>query len=183
MTPLTKLVSGVQVPLYVLRRISDGSVTNPRATSNTTGAPNPGPDQEYLPIMVDVLPDNDPRYTVRTQVEGPNEASVPKQWEIKYVVSDRPLEEKLAAVINAKRFEASRQVPSQDAIENLTLSLAAVLVTTRGLQPTPAQQASIDAVLKQAAALTENLAIAEDAKAAVVRGELPALETWAAKAV
>jgi len=107
--------------------------------SNTTGLPNPGPDQEYLPILTEFpVPDNDPIFTVRTQTESPNE--VAHQWEIHYVVADKPVAEKIAAAENVKRLEVQKQVPPQDATEMIVRTLAAILRDASGLQLTPKEE-------------------------------------------
>lgn len=170
MSPLTNS-SGK--PLYVLRRISDKFVINARAISNTTGLPNPGPDQEYLPIMTEVAPDHDPVFTVRTQTEGPNE--VTHQWEITYVVQDRPTAEKLAAAENAKRFEVQRHVPPQDFTEMVVRTLAAVLRDAKGLALTPDEEALKNRLVEKAAILKQNDDNLTDLKTAIEAGSKPDL--------
>lgn len=178
MTPLTKIVSGVAVPLYVLRRISDKFVINSRAISNTTGLPNPGVDQEYLPIFIDATPDNDPNFTIRTQVEGPEE--VTKKWLITYIVTDRPLDEKLAVAANAERFEVQKHVPPQDSTKMIVLTLAAVLRDAKGLELTPQEQEAKDNLVAIATKLRENAANLDDLKAAIEQGQKPDISAgWA----
>lgn len=175
MIPLTRLVNGVALPLYVLRQIADKVVINPRAISNTTSLPNPGPGLEYLPILTDEPPDNDPTFTVRTQTEGPNEISVPPQWEIHFQVKDRPEAEKLAAADNAKRFEVQKQVPPQDFTEMVVLTLAAVLRDAKGLELTPHEQERKDQLIAVAAKLSQNAANLDDIKKAINDGNKPDL--------
>lgn len=178
MQPLTKIVNGNPVPLYVLRRISDKFVINPRAVSNTTGLPNPGPDQEYLPILIEEVPDNDPTFTIRTQTEGPNEGL--HQWHITYIVEDRSIDEKIAAAENAKRLEVSKHIPQQDAIERIVLALASVLRAGKGLELTPKEQAAADWLVARASILALNDNNLADLKAAISAGQKPDLTAgWA----
>jgi hypothetical protein len=173
MTPLTKTVNGVALPLYVLRRISDKFIINSRALSNTTGLPNPGPDQEYLPILTDEPPDHDPVFTVRTQTEGPNEED--KTWVIGYVVADRPKEEQIAAAENAKRLEVQKHVPPQDSTEMIVLTLAAVLRDAKGLQLTEQEQTAKDKLIEVAGILRRNDDNLTDMKEAIDAGQKPDL--------
>lgn len=175
---MTPLLNSAGKPLYVLRRISDKVVTNPRAVSNTLGAPNPGPDQEYLAILTDAAPDNDPVFTIRTQIEGPNEATVPPQWEIHYKVEDRPKDQQKAAVDNAERFEVAKYVSSNNFQRDTVLLLSALLRAQRGLVLTPEETAANDKVVAIAAVLTQNQSIAGDKKAAIDAGQKPDLSTW-----
>jgi len=178
--PLTKIVNGVALPLYVLRRVSDKFVINPRAISNTTGLPNPGPDQEYLPIMTDAVPDNDPDYTIRTQVEAPNETA--RQWELKYVVTDRPTAEKISQAENYKRFELAKHVPAQDFNELVLLTLAAVLRDATGLELTPRETALKNQLITIAAAIQKNAENLDAIKAAIQTGQKPDLKSgWEPK--
>lgn len=173
LVPLTKGVSEsgviVQKPLYVLRRVSDKFVINPRAISNTTGLPNPGPDQEYLPILTEPTPDNDPVFTIRTQVEAVNELL--KQDEIKYVITDRPKEEVKVLAENAERLEAAKYVSQKDFPRDMTLLAAALLRAQRGLELTPQEQAAADKTVANAAILTENLANLQEKKALIDAGQ------------
>lgn len=171
MVPLTKTVGGVELPLYVLRRASDKAVLNQRALSNTTGLPNAGTDQEYLPILIDEKPNSDPLYTVITQVEAPNEAK--RQWEITYVVSERPMPEKLASIDNVKRFEATKHVPPQDFTEMIVLTLAAILRESKGLVLTEAEEAYKNSLIANAVILKKNADNAAALKAAAQTGAKP----------
>lgn len=174
------LLNNQGLPLYVLRRISDKFIINQRAISNTTSLPNPGPDQEYLPIMADTAPDHDPIFTIRTQTESPNENTVPKQWEINYVVRDRTIDEKIAAIDNAKRLEVQKHFPIQDSQENIVILLAAMRREAKGLDLTPDEKLASDKIVAIAARLTENKANAEDMKTAAVAGAKPDLTSgWA----
>lgn len=178
---MTPLLNSQGKALYVLRRVSDKFVINPRAISNTTSLPNPGPDQEYLAILTDAAPDHDPSFTVRTQNEGPNEGTTPPQWEIHYDVTDRPKSEQLAAVDNARRLEVQKQFPSQDSWESMIVMVAALARKLEGLELTPAEQAANDRLVQVAAKITENIANSDDKKAAVNAGQKPDLEGgWAA---
>lgn len=178
---MTPLLNSQGQPLYVLRRISDKFVINPRAISNTTGLPNPGPDQEYLPIMVDPVPDNDPVYTIVTQVEAPNETLTPPEWWITYDVADRPLSERLAAAENYKRFEVQKHAPPEDFTESVLLTLAAVLRLSKGLALTADEQAHADRLVATAAKLSQNAVHAEDLKTAIAGGQKPDLKSgWQA---
>lgn len=185
MTPLTKILieNGLPIakPLYVLRRISDKGILNSRTISNTTGLPNPGPDQEYLAILTDEAPQNDPTFTIRTQTEGPNEATTPPQWEIHFDVKDRPKEEQIAAIENAKRFEVQKHFPVQDAWESMIIMVAALGRSIKGLDLTPDEKAAEEKLVAVAAKLTANLAIVEDMKAAVEQGQKPDISpaVWA----
>lgn len=182
MQPLTKNVSGNQVPLYVLRRISDKFIINPRATSNTLGLPNPGPDQEYLPILTETPPDHDATFTVRTQTEGPNEAL--HQWHITYNVTDRPVVEKIAAAENAKRLEVTKHIPPQDATEKIVLALAALFRGQKGLELTAKEQGAADWLVARASLLALNDDKLADLKASITLGQKPDLSAgWAAEAV
>jgi hypothetical protein len=178
MIPVTKNVldNGVLVakPLYILRRVSDKFVINSRALSNTTGLPNPGEDQEYLPILIESpAPDHDQTFTVRTTVEGPNEAL--KQQEIKYVVTDKPKEERLAAAENAERLEVARFVATNNSPRDVTLLLAALFRAQKGLELTPDETAAAEKIVATAAVLTKNLANLESLKAAIEAGQKPDL--------
>lgn len=176
MIPLTKTVieggQPVVKPLYRLRRISDKFVINPRAISNTTGLPNPGPDQEYLPIFIeDPVPDFDPAYTIRTQSEDVNEAD--HQVEITFSVTDRPLEDKIQVASNARRAQTEKQFPRVDANDALVLTLAAILRSDRGLVLTPVEQAYADKLVLIAAALQKNADNEAALKAAIEAGQKP----------
>lgn len=169
-------------PLYVLIRISDGFVENPRTVGNTTGIPNPGPNQKYLPILVDDPANNDPVYTIVTTTEGPDNAdpALATEWHIKYVVSDKPLSERLTAAENVKRFEVQKHVPPQDFYETVILTLAAVLRASKGLELTSAEQLKADKLVAVAAKLTANATNAADIEAAINLGQKPDLTAgWA----
>lgn len=170
---MTPLLHPSGLPLYVLRRVSDKFVINARALSNTTSTPNPGPDQEYLPILTEAAPANDPVYTIVTKVEGPNEATH-EQW-ITYVVTDRPLAERLTVADNAKRLEVQKHVPPPDFTEMVVLTLAAVLRQASGLLLTPDEQVKADQLVAVAAKLRANDANAADIKAAIAQGQKPDL--------
>ncbi len=179
---MTPLLNSAGKPLYVLRRISDKFVLNPRAISNTLGAPNPGPDQEYLPILTDEPTPNDPVYTVRTQIESANESTTPAQWEIHYKVDDKPLADRLLAIDNAKRFEVQKHFPALDAWESMIIVVAAMGREIKGLALTPDEKAAEDRLVAISAKLTENLALVADLKTAVEAGQKPDLAgaPWAA---
>lgn len=173
-------------PLYVLIRLSDGFVINSRAISNTTGLPNPGPGQKYLPILKEDAPDNDTVYTIVTTVEAPDNADplLATEWHIKYDVKDRPLAERLAIADNAKRFELQNHVPPQDFSELTVLTLAAVLRASKGLELTAGEQARADKLVAIAAKLEANATNAEDIKAAITAGQKPDLKAgWAAASI
>ncbi len=185
MVPLTKPVSEngvtVQKPLYVLRYISTKVVINPRAISNTTSLPNPGPDQEYLPILTEPAPDNDPVFTIRTQVEATNEQV--HQQEIKYVVTDRPKEEVKVLAENVERLEVSKYVNQKDFPRDTTLALAALLRAQKGLELTPLETAAADKIVANAAILTENQQNLAAKKAAIEAGQKIDLETGYAQQI
>lgn len=175
MTPLLHVPSGK--PLYVLRRISDKFIINGRALSNTAeGLPNPGPDQEYLPILIEDTPDNDPVYTIVTQSEGADAEEGATAWHIKYTVADRPLQERLTIAENAKRFEVQKHVPPQDFYEMVVLTLAAVLRAAKGLELTPDEQVKADKLVAVASRLSLNAVNAADIKAAIEAGGKPDLK-------
>lgn len=180
MKPLTRTVNGVSQPLYVLRYVDTKFVTISRAISNTLGTPNPGPNLEYLAILTDDPPDFDQTFTVLTQTEGPNETTVPPQWEIHYVVTDRPKSEQHDAADNAARFQVQAQVPPQDSTEIIVRTLAAVLRDAKGLQLTAGEQAFKDQLMKLAAGLEANAANLADIHAAIDAGNKPDLSAgWA----
>ncbi len=160
-------------PLYVLRRISDKFVINPRAISNGLSGPVPGDDQEYLPILTDAQPDFDSNFTALTREEGPNE--VAHTWEITYVVQDRPKEEILAIADNVARFKVQTIVPPSDFTESMVLTLAAILRQTRGLVLTQEEQAYADSLVAQAEKLTNNRNNLADIKTAINAGNKPDL--------
>ncbi len=176
MQPLTKNIGGVEKPLYVLRRISDGFVFNSRALSNTAeGLPNPGPDQEYLPIMTEVPPDFDGRLNIRTQTEGANEAL--KQWEIKYKVAPRTKAEKKEVVRNMKRARVAEHLPIQDKDELIVFLLMVVLRDAKGLSLTAREQAMKDKLAAMAQKLKANDDHAKDLEAAIDADQTPDLDT------
>ena len=185
MQPLTKTINGVEKPLYVLRRISGGFVFNSRALSNTAeGLPNPGPDQEYLPIMTEVPPDFDGRLNIRTQTEGPNELATPKQWEIKYTVTPRTKAEKKEVVRNIKRSKVADHLPTQDQIETIVFLLAVILRDARGLSLTPREQALKDKLMVIVQKIKANDDHLKDLEAAIDADQTPDLDTgWEAPTV
>lgn len=185
MQPLTKSINGVEKPLYVLRRISDGFVFNSRAISNTAeGLPNPGPDQEYLPIMTEAPPDFDGRLNIRTQTEGPNELATPKQWEIKYTVTPRSKTEKKDVVRNIKRAKVADHLPIQDKDELIVFLLMVVLRDARGLSLTVREQAMKDKLAAMAQKLKANDDHCKDLEAAIDADQTPDLDTgWQAATV
>jgi hypothetical protein len=161
-------------PLYYLRRISDKFVINARAISNTIppAEPNPGPDQEYIPIYIeDPAPDFDPAYTIRTQTEGVNETD--HQVQITYSVADRPLLDKIQVAANARRAQTEKQFPRVDASDALVLTLAAVLRASKGLELTPVEQVYADKLVAIAAALQKNADNEAALKAAIEAGQKP----------
>ncbi len=174
MIPLTQ--GNPPQPLYYLRRISDKFVQITRALSNTIppNPPNPGPDQEYIPIMIeDPAPDFDPTYSVRTKTEAVNETA--HQVEIKYKVEDRPLDDRVTAVKNARRLQTSKQFPPQDSSDALVLTCAAILRAAKGLVLTPIEQAYADKLIATAAALQKNADNETALLAAVADGQKPDL--------
>lgn len=181
MIPLTKIILGVEYPLYVLRRVSDKFVINPRAISNTTGLPNPGPDQEYLPILTDIPPDHDGRFTIRTQTEAPNETTTPPQWEIHYVISPRTKDEKKEAARNTKRLKVQDHVPVKDYQELIVLLLMVVLRDANGLSLTAKETALKNKLVVMAQKLRENDDRLNDIEAAIDADQTPDLDAgWAA---
>lgn len=185
MQPLTKNINGVEKPLYVLRRISDGFVFNSRAISNTSeGLPVPGPDQEYLPIMTETPPDFDSRLNIRTQAEGPNEQAVPKQWEIKYTVTARTKAEKKEIARNIKRAKVQDHLPIQDKDELIVFLLMVVLRDAKGLSLTAREQAMKDKLASMAVKLKSNDDHLKDIEAAIDADQTPDLDSgWEAPTV
>jgi len=178
---MTPLLDSQNRPLYVLRYISTKVVINSRAISNTTGVPNPGTDQEFLPIVIDVAPPHDPQFTVRSQIEGPNEEATPKRWEITYKVEDRPKAEQIQAIENAKRFEVQKHFPMTDAWESIIIVIAALGREIKLQQLTPDESAAKERLIAVASKLTANRALAEDMKAAANAGQKPDISegVWA----
>ncbi len=169
------LLNAAGQPVYLLRRIADKATINARANSNTIppAPPNGGTDYEYLPVMIEDAPDFDPVFTVRTQVEATNETAHTR--EITFTVADRPKEEQLQAVDNAKRFEVSKHVPVGDFTESTILTLAAILRSAKGLDLNPSEKAAMDRLVELASILQRNADTAEAKKVAVKAGEKPDL--------
>ncbi len=175
---MTPLLNSAGAPLYVLRRISDKFVINPRAISNSLGLPVPGDDQEYLPIVTDPRPDFDPDFTTLLTVESPNETN--HTWEISITVQDRPKAEVLALAANVARQRVQDVVPINDFTQNVILTLAAILRSSQGLALTPEEQGYADAIVAQAELLTNNKQNLSDIEAAISAGNKPDLSAgWA----
>lgn len=170
--------------LYWLRAIGAPDPINPRAVSNTIepNPPNPGDGFEYIPIYKeDTQPDYDPRFVILTTAEAPNEAG--DQIQITYATTDRPKEDVKAAIDNAKRLQVQTQLPIPDQTESVLIVIAAIARQAKGLQLTDDEQAALDNIVKVAAAVTANAAIATDLKAQVDAGHKPDIDAaWVAKA-
>ncbi len=180
MIPLTQKVNegGVLVdrPLYYLRNIADKTPVITQTLSNTIhpNPPNPGPGQEYLPILIDdPKPAFDSLYSTRTEGRTVNEDL--HQVEIHYTITDRPLADRLVAVANARRNETNKQFPSQDSSDALVLTVAALLRLAKGLELTPVEQTYADKLVTVAAVLQKNADHEADLKAAVIAGQKPDL--------
>lgn len=91
--------------LYALRRISDGTVLNPRAIWPAANDNDPieglDPDLQYLPILTQARPEVDFRLFTLNEAEGASG----DQWHITYATVARPAEE---AKINAANVEAEQ---------------------------------------------------------------------------
>ncbi len=178
---LQPLLNSAGKQLYVLRRISDKFVINPRAISNTTSTPNPGPDQEYLPIKKEeVVPDYDPRFTVLSTNEAPNAGET--EVHITYTVTDRPEAEVHAAIDNAERLQVQEHFNRNDCERDVRLLLAAIFRQAKNLELTPEEEALVEANVGIASKLTQNKAIAAELKAQVTAGNKPDIDAaWVAK--
>ena len=179
MTPLT---NSLGKPLYWLRYTAEPkTVINARAISNTTGAPNPGPGLEYLPILQEeIVPDYDPRFTILSTAEAPNAEGT--EVHIKYAVTDRPAADVKAHIDNAKRLELQEHFPVPDQMEALVVTVAALARQSKGLQLTPQEQAAVEALVNTSAKISQNKAIAADLKAQVDQGNKPDIDrAWVAR--
>lgn len=173
MKPLTRLVDGEDRPLYRLRNTADQTVIREQAISNTIhpNPPNPGPGQEYLPILIDDLPTFDPDFETRQEVEGENKGN----WEITYVVAPKPKDEILKSLEEAKRRQVAEVVPGQDFAE-ITLSVVAALINSAKLTFDPKDQPLVDLLLAQGVKLANNREKLEQYKTTVDGGGKPVID-------
>lgn len=176
MIPLTQKVNGVDLPVYMLRKTADKSVIKARTLSNTiAGRPVPGPGEQYLPILIDVLPVFDPNYNVVAIVEAANE-SVP-QWEVKYVVSDKTQAVILAAADQVARAQTNQLGATQDFTAAIVVLLTAILRGTSIKNITPTEQAYVTTLAAQATKLLSNQANLDALKVAIKTGAKPDFKT------
>lgn len=166
--------------LYWLRETTgEKNVINSRAISNTTGAPNPGPNQEYLPIKKEeIIPDYDPRFVKLGISEAPNEGET--EVHITYSVTDREVEEVNAAIDNAERLQVQKHYPLEDQQRDNVLALAAIFRQSKGLQLTEDEQAAADRIVAVAVKLKQNKDKAAQFKEQVANGNKPDIDSeWA----
>lgn len=168
---MTPLLNPQGKPYYVLRRISDKFVINMRALSNTLTTPNPGPDQQYLPVLIDETPNNDSQLTVVTVVEAIDEVALVDN--ITHVVSDRPLDDQILAATNAKRLQFQKIAPPTDLSEAFTIILAALVRKQAGLGLTAFEQANLDMITNAASIVTDNAANYGDILTSIKAGQKP----------
>lgn len=181
MKPITTISEGRELPLYMLVRLSTGEKIRERVISNTTGLPNPGPDEQFLAMVQDDVPPFDPDLQTIEPVEGPNDQT--GQWEITYIVSDKPKEELLKAAEHAARKQVPNVVPPQDFTETAVIALAA-LIRAGKFSLTPEEQVFADAVTAQAEKLLKNRLNLDAIKAEIEKGNKPDLKTgWEAATV
>lgn len=171
------LLNSAGKELYVLRVKSTKVVINPRAISNAIGAPvvDVSSDLEYLPIMVDDRPDNDPVFTTVNTVEAPDEQA--GEWLITYDILDRPKDEIKNVASNVKRFEADKHISPADFKETVVFMLSAILRKASGLVLTPDEEASRDRLVSIDAKLVANKNHLADLHAAIDAGQKPDIKS------